>query len=412
MRPEVLGLILAGGKGTRLEPLTKHRSKPSVPFGGRYRIIDFVLSNFINSRIYSLYVLTQFKSQSLTEHVNDVWSFGSMISNQFVTCVPAQMNTGDEWYQGTADAIFQNINLIREKNPHLVAVFGGDHIYKMDISIMARYHYEKSADCTVAALAVPIEEASSFGVIEVDSDWRIVGFQEKPANPRSLPDDPTRALVSMGNYIFPTRGLLHILEEDAKDSSSSHDFGKDVLPKLMEDGRLYAYDFRRNIIPGSSPGETNDYWRDVGTIDAYYEANMDLRSVSPAFSLYNKEWPIRAEVRNTPPAKFVHLGPNRTGHAINSLVGEGVVVSGALVKDSIISPNVRINSYSEIDGCIIMDGVEIGRNCKIRRAIIDKHVRIPEGTEIGYNADEDRQRWGAVTESGIVVIEKNRRFLA
>jgi glucose-1-phosphate adenylyltransferase len=412
MRPNILGLILAGGKGTRLEPLTKYRSKPAVPFGGRYRIIDFVLSNFINSGIYSLYVLTQFKSQSLTEHINDVWNFGSILPNQFITCVPAQMQTGDDWYRGTADAIYQNINLIREKNPYLVAVFGGDHIYKMDIQMMANYHHEKSADCTVSAIAVPIEEASSFGVLQVDSDWRIIGFQEKPEDPTPLPNDPTKALVSMGNYIFNTREILRYLEADAADPSSHHDFGKNILPQIMEDGRLYAYDFRRNVIPGSIPGEPNDYWRDVGTIESYYEANMDLRAVSPQFSLYNRDWPIRAEVKNVPPAKFVHLGPNRTGHAINSIVGEGTIVSGATVKDSIISPDVRINSYSEIDGCILMDGVNIGRNCRLKRCIIDKHVIIPEGTEIGYDEEEDRKRWTQVTESGLVIVEKNRRFLA
>ncbi len=410
MRPEILGLILAGGKGTRLEPLTKFRAKPAVPFGGRYRIIDFVLSNFVNSGIHSLYVLTQFKSQSLTEHIHDAWNFGSILRNQFISCVPAQMNTGDYWYQGTADAIYQNLNLVRERNPHAVAIFGGDHIYKMDVSAMARYHHEKSADCTVAAIAVPIEEASSFGVLQIDSDWRIVGFQEKPKNPTPLPNDPTKALVSMGNYIFNTRELIRQLEDDAQQKISSHDFGKDILPKMKDEGRLFAYDFRRNIIPGADPSEANDYWRDVGTLESYYEANMDLRSVSPIFNLYNHEWPIRCELRNSPPAKFVHLGPHRTGQAINSVVCEGTIISGATVKDSIISPDVYIHSYSTIDGCILMDGVEIGRNCNLKRCIIDKHVRIPEGTRIGYDLEEDRKHWH-VTEGGIVVLEKSRRFL-
>ena len=410
MRPDILGMILAGGKGTRLEPLTAFRSKPAVPFGGRYRIIDFVLSNFINSGIYSIYVLTQFKSQSLTEHINEAWNFSGLLSSQFITCVPAQMNTGGEWYQGTADAIFQNIHLIREKNPFLVAVFGGDHVYKMDVSAMAKYHHEKSADCTLAAISVPIEEASSFGVIQVDSDWRIVGFQEKPENPTPLPGDPDRALVSMGNYIFNTRELLDCLEDDASLTGSSHDFGKDILPKLSEKGRLYAYDFGRNIIPGEPLG-ANHYWKDVGTLDSYYEANMDLRSIRPAFNLYNREWPMRTAPLNSAPAKFVHLGPHRTGHAINSVVCEGTIVSGAMIKDSIISPNVRINSFSQVDGCIIMEGVEIGRSCKLKNCIIDKHVRLPENTEIGYDADEDAKRWHR-TESGIVVLEKARRFMA
>jgi glucose-1-phosphate adenylyltransferase len=410
MRPEILGIVMAGGKGTRLEPLTRYRSKPSVPFGGRYRIIDFVLSNFINSGIYSVYVLTQFKSQSLTEHISESWSFGSLLKSQFITCVPAQMNTGDLWYQGTADAIYQNMNLIREKNPFLVAVFGGDHIYKMDISAMAKYHHEKSADCTVAAIPVPLKEASSFGILQVNSDWQVTGFQEKPENPTPLPSDPTRALASMGNYIFTTRELIDSLRDDAKDSSSSHDFGKDILPKLKDHGRLYAYDFGRNIIPGSISAASNSYWRDVGTLDAYYEANMDLRAVKPALDLYNREWPIRSSVSFSPPAKFVHLGPHRTGQAINSVVCEGAIVSGATIKDSIISPNVRINSFSEIDGCIIMDGVEIGRDCKLRSCIIDKYAQISEGTEIGYDLQADREKW-TVTESGIVVIPKERRFL-
>lgn len=407
-RPEILGIVLAGGKGTRLEPLTLFRSKPAVPFGGRYRIIDFVLSNFINSGIYSLYVLTQFKSQSLTEHISATWRFGSLLSNQFITCVPAQMNTGDNWYQGTADAIYQNINLIKEQNPFLVAVFGGDHIYKMDISAMAKYHHEKSADCTLAAISVPLAEATEFGVIQVDTDWRIIGFQEKPDDPTPLPNDPDRALVSMGNYIFNTRELIDRLEEDAQ-LETSHDFGKDILPKMVESGRLYAYDFGRNIIPGE-PVQNNAYWKDVGTLDAYFQANMDLRNVRPLFNLYNKEWPIRSYPLNLPPAKFVHLGPHRTGQAINSIVCEGVIASGATVKESVIGPSVRINSYTQIDNCIIMDGVEIGRGCKIRNAIIDKHVRIPEGSEIGYDSKEDA-KIGTVTESGIVVLEKARRFL-
>ena len=410
MRPDILGLILAGGKGTRLEPLTSFRSKPAVPFGGRYRIIDFVLSNFINSGIYSIYVLTQFKSQSLTEHINEAWRFGSLLPNQYITCVPAQMNTGDSWYMGTADAIYQNVNLIRHENPFLTAVFGGDHIYKMDVSAMAKYHNEKSADCTVAALPVPLEEATEFGVIQVDSDWRIIGFQEKPSNPIALPNDPSRALVSMGNYIFNTRQLINELEEDAVNENSSHDFGKDILPKMMESGRLYAYDFDRNIIPGE-PVVSNSYWRDVGTLDAYYEANMDLRYVNPTFNLYNEEWPIHSNTLRLPPAKFVHLGPHRTGQAINSVVCEGVIISGAIVKDSIIGPNVRVNSFSQIDGCIIMEDAEIGRKCKIRNTIIDKHVKIPEGTEIGYDTAKDRERYETVTENGLVVIKKARRFL-
>jgi glucose-1-phosphate adenylyltransferase len=404
-------MILAGGKGTRLEPLTKYRSKPSVPFGGRYRIIDFALSNFINSGIYALYVLTQFKSQSLTEHIHETWNFSSILRSQFITCVPAQMMKGDNWYEGTADAIYQNLNLIRERNPFLVAVFGGDHIYKMDISAMAKYHHEKSADCTVAAIPVSLEEASSFGVIEVDSDWKVVGFQEKPENPTPMPNDPTRALASMGNYIFSTRELIRILDEDSQDTQSSHDFGKDILPKLKEEGRLYAYDFGRNIIPGSSSLEANSYWRDVGTIDAYYEATMDLRAVRPALDLYNREWPIRSSVTYSPPAKFVHLGPHRTGHAINSIVGEGAIISGALIKDSVVSPNVRINSFSEVEGCILFDGVEVSRNVRLRHCIIDKHVKIPEGTEIGFDLKKDAEKW-TVTDSGIVVIEKERQFLA
>jgi glucose-1-phosphate adenylyltransferase len=315
MQLRVLGMIMAGGKGTRLHPLTRDRAKPAVPFGGKFRIIDFALSNFINSGIYGVYVLTQFMSQSLTEHLQFAWSFNSLLREHFITAVPAQMRTGDAWYRGTADAIYQNLNLIRESRPHLVCVFGGDHVYRMDLSQMLQYHEHNEADCTVAAIPVPIEEASAFGVIEIDEDRRVVGWQEKPKHPKPIPGDPAHALASMGNYVFSCRSLVSCLEADAVDERSSHDFGKDVIPKLISEGRVYCYDFTTNRVPGEKG--PNTYWRDVGTLDAYYEANMDLREVVPAFNLYNRHWPIRTARYDDPPAKFVHDAENRTGRAVN-----------------------------------------------------------------------------------------------
>ncbi len=403
---EVMGMVLAGGRGERIYPLTKDRAKPAVPFGGKYRIIDFVLSNFINSGIYAIYVLTQFKAQSLMEHLREGWRFSSVLQEHFVIPVPAQMQMGDDWYQGTADAVYQNIHLIQRGDPKIVAVFGADHIYKMNIHQMVEYHRATGAEATVAVVPVRLTEASHFGVLEVDPAWRIVGFEEKPRQPRAIPNEPEYALASMGNYLFDTELLLKTLHDDAQQSTSTHDFGRDIIPSLVGGGRrVYAYDFRKNRIPTPLKGEEPSYWRDVGTLDAYYEASMDLRAADPSFNLYNRSWPIRTVSYGDPPAKFVFDEEGRRGTALNSIVADGTIISGSLVRGSVISPNVRIHSYCLIEDSVIMNRVVIGRGCRIRRAIIDKNVHVPPGTEIGYNLELDRQRY-SVTESGIVVIPR------
>ncbi len=407
MQKSVLAMVMAGGRGQRLHPLTASRAKPAVPFGGQYRIIDFVLSNLVNSGIYSIYVLTQFKSQSLNEHLQYGWGFGSILRDHFVVPVPAQMQTGDAWYRGTADAIFQNLNLVRESRPHIVCIFGGDHIYRMDVSQMIAFHEERVADCTVAAIPVPLKEASAFGVMEVDEDGCITGFEEKPVRPKPMPGDPTRALVSMGNYVFSGRALVNLLQRDADDSRSSHDFGKDVIPGALKDHRIYCYDFTKNRIPGQSL--PNAYWRDVGTIDSYFDASMDLRAVIPDFNLYNPGWPIRSTRYDDPPAKFVHDAENRVGRAINSIVCAGTILSGATVRNSIIGRNVRIHSFAEVKDCIIFDHVEIGRGAKLERCIVDKNNRIADGLEVGGGAGAAGHDW-TVTPSGIVVVPKQPRY--
>jgi glucose-1-phosphate adenylyltransferase len=404
----MLGVILAGGRGERLFPLTQHRAKPAVPFGGRYRIIDFVLSNFVNSGILSIYVLTQFKAQSLLEHLDRGWRTTDFLGEHFVIPVPAQMRSGEEWYQGTADSVHQNLYLLERHNPKLVAVFGADHIYRMNIRQMIDEHQRKSADATVAAIPARIEEAFQFGVIEVDADWRILGFQEKPKQPKSIPGEPNYALVSMGNYLFNNEVLIDALNADAKVISSNHDFGRDVLPNLIKDGRVYAYDFRKNRVPVPSKGEESSYWRDLGTIDAYYDANMDLCSIDPSFNLYNRSWPLRTVSFADPPAKFVFDWKDRQGMAVNSIVAEGTIISGSSVHNCVVGRNVRIHSYSHIEDSVIMDWVEIGRGCKIRRAIIDKANVIPSGTQIGYDAEKDRERY-TVSPNGVVVLSRGPR---
>ena len=403
---KVVALVLAGGKGTRLEPLTSNRSKPSVPFGGQYRIIDFVLSNLINSGIYSIYVLTMFKSQSLNEHLQEAWNFGNILPHHFVIPVPAQQRTGEHWYRGTADAIYQNINLIEDREPEEVVVFGGDHIFFMNVAHMVEYTLEKEADVSVACIPHPIADAHQFGVIQVDEDWQIIGFQEKPANPTPIPGKPDLALVSMGNYIFQTQGLFKELEEDAISDDSTHDFGKDILPKMLAEGRkLYAYDFSRNQFPNSASDANDSYWRDVGDLDAYFEANMDLRAVHPQLDLYNPEWPLRSAVTFMPPAKFVHNVEGRIGHAIQSIVCEGSIISGGTVRNSIIGRSCRINSYCQIDQSILMDDVYVGRGAQVQRCIIDKHVIIDEDVQIGIDPEQDQKRFH-VTPHGVVVIPK------
>jgi len=402
---EVLGIVLAGGRGERLYPLTKDRAKPAVPFGGKYRIVDFVLSNFINSQIYSIYVLTQFKAQSLMEHLQEAWHISGFFGDRFITPVPAQMRTGEEWYQGTADSVYQNLYLIQRHNPRIVAIFGADHVYRMNIRQMVEEHSAKNAEVTVAVLPVKVEEASSFGVVEVDSEWRILGFEEKPARPKPIPREPAYALASMGNYLFDTGILTEVLTSDAGNPASAHDFGRDILPSLVGRCKLFAYDFRRNRIPLPLKGEEPSYWRDLGTIEAYYDANMDLRSVDPSFNLYNQSWPLRTAGYGDPPAKFVFDEEGRRGVAINSIVGEGSIISGSVIRGSVVGRNVRVHSFSVIEDSILMDWVEIGRGCKIRRTIIDKHNTIPPETEIGYNLEKDRQRY-FVSEGDIVVIPR------
>jgi len=400
----VLGIVLAGGKGTRLFPLTRERAKPAVPFGGKYRIIDFVLSNFINSGIYSLYVLTQFRSQSLLQHLSEGWQFGGMLKSHFIINVPAQMRSENEvWYQGTADAIYQNMNLIEQSDPHFVAIFGGDHIYRMNIASMIDFHKAKHAEVTVAAIPVPREQAREFGVIEANEDGRIMAFHEKNPNAPTIPGDSSRVRASMGNYIFSTGTLVELLDADAKDPSSHHDFGRDILPKLAGNAPIYAYDFETNRIPGEAE-DAAPYWRDVGTIEAFYEANMDLNQVKPELNLYNREWPVRSTSYPDPPAKFVFDDEGRRGEAIDSIVSGGCILSGGRVRRSVLGRGVRVHTGALVDGCVIMDNCDIGRRAKLRRAILDKNVRIPQDATVGYDLEADRARGWHVTESGIVVI--------
>jgi glucose-1-phosphate adenylyltransferase len=405
---EILGIVLAGGRGERLQPLTQDRAKPAVPFGGRYRIIDFVLSNFVNSGILSIYVFTQFKAQSLLEHLEKGWRSTDFLGDHFITAVPAQMRLGKEWYQGTGDSVYQNLYLLERHRPEVVAVFGADHIYRMNIRQMVDEHQRKRSEATVAALPVKIEDAPQFGVIEVDPHWRIIGFEEKPSRPKSIPGEPEYALVSMGNYLFNTDVLTYALNADAQDPTSAHDFGHNILPSLIGARKVYAYDFRNNSVPSTQKGEESSYWRDLGTIEAYYEANMDLCSIDPSFNLYNRRWPLRTAEFGDPPAKFVFDWHDRKGTALDSIVAQGTIISGSVVRNCVVGRNVRIHSYSEIQGSVIMDWTEIGRGCRIRRAIIDKSNVIPPGTEIGYDLDKDRERY-FVTDGGIVVVSRGER---
>ncbi|HTX37306.1 MAG TPA: glucose-1-phosphate adenylyltransferase [Bryobacteraceae bacterium] len=407
MRIRVLGIVLAGGKGTRLYPLTKERAKPAVPFGGKYRIIDFVLSNFINSGIYSVYVLTQFRSQSLLQHISEGWQFGGLLKSQFIIPVPAQMRSaGETWYQGTADAIFQNRNLIEQSDPHVVAIFGGDHIYRMNVMSMIEYHVQKSAEVTVAAIPVHRRHAAEFGVIEVSDDGHILAFHEKNPEAPTMPGDGERVLASMGNYTFSTRTLLRLLHDDADDPNSNHDFGRDILPRLAGKSEMYAYDFQTNRIPGEPP-DAVPYWRDVGTIDAYYEANMDLRAVSPALNLFNRDWPLRTTSYPDPPAKFTFDEENRRGQSIDSIVSGGCILSGGVVRNSVLGRGVRVHAGALVEESVILDNCDIGRRAKLRRTILDKNVRVPEDATIGYDLERDRAHH-YVTESGIVVVAGNR----
>jgi glucose-1-phosphate adenylyltransferase len=399
-----LALVMAGGQGTRLYPLTRDRAKPAVPFGGKFRIVDFVLSNLVNSGIYSIYVLVQWRSQSLIEHLKDGWQFGRILHDHFIVPVPAQMRIGESWYQGTADAIFQNLNLIEDFEPDLVAVFGADHIYRMDLAQMIEFHVDRRAAVSVATLPVRLEEANQFGVLEVDSGLRVVGFEEKPGNPQPMPGAPGYCLASMGNYLFDPQILRSALLTDAEHVGSHHDFGRDLIPQLIGHVPVYAYNFMTNRIRGDSE-DTLSYWRDVGTVDSYYEANMDLRDARPQLNLYNQYWPLRTAYYNQPPAKFVFNEYNRRGQAFHSIVSEGCIISGGSAINSVLGRSVFVHSFSQIEDSIVMDYCDIGRGARVRRAIIDKNVQIAEGDEIGYDLERDRQRF-FVTDSGIVVIPK------
>jgi glucose-1-phosphate adenylyltransferase len=404
-----LAMILAGGEGRRLAPLTADRAKPAVPFGGRYRIIDFVLSNFANSDVLRMKVLTQYKSDSLNIHLSRGWRLSSALG-QFVEAVPAQQRTGPEWYRGSADAIYQNLNLVTDENPDYVFVFGADHVYRMDTRQMLDFHVDQGADCTVAAIPVPIEQASQFGVITADASGRMVDFQEKPANATPMVGDPTKVLASMGNYLFTTEALVREIVRDAG-KESAHDFGKSIISEMHKHTKVAVYDFATNTVPGQGPAEVG-YWRDVGDLETYYESNMDLVSVDPKLSLYNDRWPLyTAASASAAPAKFVfnNLLDQRIGSATDSLVSEGCIISGGRIHRCILSPRVRVNSYSEVVDTILFEGVNVGRHSKIKRAIIDKNVDIPPGTTIGYDPEEDRRRF-FVSPSGLVVVPKGTRL--
>lgn len=399
MKPvRTLAMIMAGGKGERLMPLTAVRSKPAVPFGGKYRIIDFVLSSMLNSGITADYVLVQYRSQSLIEHVRESWSTAGRLKDQFITVVPPQMRARGGWYEGTADAVYQNLNLIVDFRPDVVAVFGADHIFRMDVQQMIHFHRECGAEATVAALPVPIEQSSQFGILEVDRSDRLIGFEEKPKHPRAMPGHPHLALSSMGNYIFDTSVLLRILERDAA-RPGSHDFGRNIIPDLIGGRKVYAYDFLRNDVPGLRPHEERGYWRDVGTLDAYWRSNMDLLGETPPFDLRNDQWPIAAGVYDGPMASMVR------SYADNSMIGQGSHIVDAEIRSSVIGRGVRIEPGARLEECVIMDGVHIGANARLHRVIADRFSRIPADSVIGHG--EHPEGSCHVTPSGLVVVPRD-----
>ena len=407
---QVLVMVLAGGEGKRLYPLTLDRAKPAVPFGGRYRIIDIVLSNFVNSGLARIKVLTQYKSASLEEHIARVWRLAPIL-DQFIEAIPAQQRTGKSWYRGSADAVFQCQHVITDDEPELVAIFGGDHVYRMDVRQMIHAHVEQKADLTVAVIPVPRAGASEYGIIEVAEDGRIIGFHEKVPEPPAMPGNPDMCLASMGNYVFCTDVLMRELERDNPLEESRHDFGHDILPSMVQRGMVVrAYDFATNIVPGEDERGLG-YWRDIGTTDAYWEAQMDLIEIHPHFNLYNRKWPIRTGVTHDPPAKFVFRdeAQARVGIATDSLVSHGCIISGGRIHRSVLGVGCRINSFSEVEECVLFENVRIGRHAKVRRAIIDKDVEIPAHTVIGYDPEDDQRRF-FVTEQGIVVIPKRAKI--
>jgi len=406
---KVLAIVLAGGEGKRLMPLTRDRAKPAVPFGGIYRLIDFALSNVVNSGYLKVVVLTQYKSHSLDKHVTKTWRMSTILGN-YVAPVPAQQRVDENWYLGSADAIFQSLNLVDDEKPEIVVVVGADHVYRMDFSQMVQQHIETGAALTVAAIRQPIHMADQFGVIEVDpTDTRKIGaFREKPTDPVGLPDAPHEILASMGNYVFTASKLVQAVTEDHDLEGSKHDMGGDIVPRFVRESDAYVYDFKDNDVPGATERDRG-YWRDVGTMDSYYDAHMDLISVHPIFNLYNYDWPIYTSMAPLPPAKFVHGSGDRVGEALSSMVSPGVVVSGAQVNHSVLSPKVHVHSYATIADSVLLDDVEVGRYAVIRRAIIDKGVYIPEYCRIGVDHEHDRARGFYVTEGGITVIGKGQK---
>ncbi|AZZ81529.1 glucose-1-phosphate adenylyltransferase [Gordonia alkanivorans] len=400
-QPHVLGIVLAGGEGKRLYPLTMDRAKPAVPFGGAYRLIDFVLSNLVNAGYERICVLTQYKSHSLDRHISQTW-WTSGFHGEYITPVPAQQRLGPRWYTGSADAIFQSMNLITDEQPEYIVVFGADHVYRMDPSQMVEAHIASGADVTVAGIRVPRAEAVAFGCIDSDASGKITRFLEKPADPPGTPDDPDSTFASMGNYVFTTEALVEALREDAADSDSDHDMGGDIIPAFVARDTAYVYDFKDNEVPGATERDKG-YWRDVGTLDAFYEAHMDLVSVHPIFNLYNGRWPIRGETHNLPPAKFV-----QGGVAEDSVVGSGCIISGGTVRNSVLSSNVVVEDGATIEGSVLMPGVRIGKGAVVRKAILDKNVVVGDGEQLGVDPDADRERF-SVSTGGVVTVGKGIR---
>ena len=400
-QPHVLGIVLAGGEGKRLWPLTADRAKPAVPFGGNYRLIDFVLSNLVNTGMSKLCVLTQYKSHSLDRHISTTWRLSSVLG-QYITPVPAQQRLGPRWYTGSADAIFQSLNLVHDEKPDYIVVFGADHVYRMDPGQMVEQHIDSGCGVTVAGIRVPRAEAKAFGCIDSDADGRITRFLEKPADPPHVPDDPDVTFASMGNYVFTTEALLDALRTDAADPDSDHDMGGNIIPMLVDAGSAYVYDFDDNVVPGATERDRG-YWRDVGTLDAYYDAHMDLVSVHPVFNLYNQAWPIRTATPPMPPAKFVN-----GGMAQESIVGPGSIISGATVRESVVSSDVVVESGATVEGSVLLPGVRVGKGAVVRKAILDKNVVVADGAMIGVDRAHDLEYY-TVSASGVVVLGKGAR---
>ncbi|WP_189054745.1 glucose-1-phosphate adenylyltransferase [Longimycelium tulufanense] len=400
-QPHVLGIVLAGGEGKRLWPLTADRAKPAVPFGGNYRLIDFVLSNLVNAGYHRLCVLTQYKSHSLDRHISTTWRLSSVLG-QYITPVPAQQRLGPRWYTGSADAIFQSLNLVYDECPDHIVVFGADHVYRMDPAQMVEQHVERGAGVTVAGIRVPRSQASAFGCIDVDASGWITRFVEKPPDPPHVPDDPEVTFASMGNYVFSTEVLLEALRTDAANPDSDHDMGGDIIPMLMECGEAAVYDFADNVVPGATERDRG-YWRDVGTLDAYYDAHMDLVSVHPVFNLYNRQWPIRTASPPLPPAKFVE-----GGSAQESVVGPGAIVSGGTVRHSVIGSDVVVEAGAQVEGAVLLPGVRVGKGAVVRRAILDKNAVVCEGAQVGVDPEYDREQW-TVSGGGVAVLGKGAR---